>query len=256
MSVFAFSSVSFSEPGCLTVCTYPAVPFTIDDGKGHLTGLEIDLANALVTKAGFRAEFTLYPWNRALEMLKHGKLDILMTLSKTREREAFTYFLGVSTYQRYALFVRRENSGITIKSLDDFTKEGYLFGVHQNYFYTAEFNGRLKKDPEFKRHFIAVSRIDTNLKSVKAGGLTGCIGDSVLGGYRVRTDSFYKDITMISLPFFKADPVYFGVSRLTNPATLEKLKKAYADLDKKGEFKKIIMKWEGRDGHKKTGSAR
>lgn len=254
--VFMFSSVSFSEPGYLTVCTYPAAPYTIDDGKGHLTGLEIDLANALVTKAGFRANFTLYPWNRALEMLKYGKLDILMTMSKTREREAFTYFLGVSTFQRYALFVRSENSGIAINSLDDFTKEGCLFGIHQNFFYSAEFNDRLKTDPNFKRHFIAVSRIDTNLKSVKAGGLTGCIGDSLLAGYMVRNESRFKGITMVRLPFFKTDPVYFGVSRKINPTTLEKLKKAYDDLDKSGELKKIIMRWEGRDGHPKHTAAR
>lgn len=250
------SSVSFSDPGYLTVCTYPVAPYTIDDGNGHLTGLEIDLANALVTKAGFRAKFTLYPWNRALEMLKHGKLDILMTMSKNRERETFTHFLGVSTFQRYALFVRSENSGITITSLDDFTKAGYLFGIHQNYFYTAEFNDRLKTDPDFKRHFIAISRIDTNLISVKAGRLTGCIGDSLLTGYTVRTDSRFNGITMVRLPFFKADPVYFGVSRKINPNTLEMLKKAYDDLDKGGELKKIILKWEGRDGHKKQTLAR
>lgn len=246
--VFLASSDAISEAGYLTVCTYPAVPYTIDDGKGKLAGLEVDLANALVRKAGFQPQFTLYPWNRALEMLKHGKLDILMTMSKTRDRETFTHFLGVSTIQRYALFVRRNNSGISINSLDDFMKEGYLFGIHQNYFYTAEFNNRLKNDPAFKSHFIAVARIDTNLKSVMAGGLTGCIGDSILTGYRVRTDSHFKGITMIKLPFFKADPVYFGVSKKINPNILEKLKKAYVSLDKGAEFKRIIIKWEGREG--------
>lgn len=219
-------------------------PYTIEDGKGHFKGLEIDLANALVKKAGFQTKFTIYPWNRAIEMLKHGSLDILMTLSKTPEREAFTYFLGVSTYQNYVLFVHKKNTGIAIHSLDDFTKEGYLFGIRQNFFYSDEFNERLKTDESFKRHFISVARINLNLNSVKEGRMTGCIGDRTLTGYQVRTDNELKDITMVRLPFFHVDPVYFGVSMKISPEKLEKLKTAYAALDKSGEFKRIIRKWE------------
>jgi ABC-type amino acid transport substrate-binding protein len=128
--------------------------------------------------------------------------------------------------------------------LNDFTKEGYLFGIRQNFFYTEEFNGRLKNDAEFKRHFIAVARIGQNLHSVKEGRMTGCIGDSLLTNYEVRKNSDFKEITMVHLPFFRPEPVYFGVSRKTGPDKIEKLKRSYEILNKKGEFKKIIRKWE------------
>ena len=86
----------------------------------------------------------------------------------------------------------------------------------------------------FRRHFIVVLRIDTNLKIVKAGRLAGCIGYSLLTGYSVQTDSSFQSIIMVRLSFFNSDPVYYGVSRKINPNTLEKLKRPYADLDKSG----------------------
>lgn len=238
-----YSDCAFAKNGVLKVCTFPMAPYTIQDSHRNLKGLEIDMVNALLKKAGFQAEFINYPWNRAIEMLKYGELDILMTMSKTPEREKFTHFLGISTHQKYVLFVRKENTGIVIKTLDDLTKDGYLFGIRQNFFYSDEFNKRLEKDKIFRDHFLAVAQIDINLNRVKNGRLTGCIGDSILTGYQLKNDKTYEDLRVMNVPFFQEQPVYFGVSRKINAEKFEKLQKAYHSLDEKGVFKEIIRRW-------------
>ena len=68
---------------------------------------------------------------------------------------------------------------------------------------------RLFKKPTWiQKPFIAVSRIDTNHKSVKAGRPDRMyrLQPSVCG-YSVRTDSSFQGITMVRLPFFNADRV-------------------------------------------------
>jgi ABC-type amino acid transport substrate-binding protein len=242
--IFSFFGHAFAQTHILTVCTFPMAPYTIRDAKGNVSGLEVDLARALVEEAGFEPVFVDYPWNRALEMLKHGALDILMTMSKTPEREAFTHFLGVSTHQTYVLFVRKENAGIVIETMDDFMKGDFLFGIRQNFFYSEEFNTRLSSDESFRKHFALSPQINTNLKRVKLGHLTGCIGDSILTGYQVRMDPAYKDLRQIHTPFFKSHPVYFGASRKLSQDRLSKLEEAYQTLKKKGVFDAIIHRYD------------
>ncbi|GAB6095023.1 hypothetical protein JCM14469_12750 [Desulfatiferula olefinivorans] len=201
------------------------------------------MASALADEAGYAAEFVDYPWNRAIEMLKHGKLDVLMTMSRTPEREVFTHFLGVSTYQTYALFVRKENAGIAVETLDDLVKDDFVFGIRQNFFYSEDFNSRLSSDASFRKHFIAVPQIDINLKRVKMGHLTGCIGDCLLTGYQIKTDPLYKDLVMVKVPFFKPHPVYFGVSRALKSEMLLRLEAAYRALADKGVFEAVIRRY-------------
>lgn len=238
-----YSNCVYANNDVLTVCTFPMAPYTFKDSNGNLKGLEIDLVNALLKEAGFQVKFIKYPWNRALEMLKYGELDILMTMSKTPEREEFTHFLGVSTHQKYVLFVRKENAGIVINTLDDMTRDGYFFGIRQNFFYSDEFNKRLATDKKFKSHFLSVAQIDINLNRVNIGRLTGCIGDSILTGYQVKMDKTYEDIRVMNLPFFQTQPVYFGVSKKISAEKLKKLQKGYHSLDDRGVFKEIIRKW-------------
>lgn len=238
-----FSGIASAHEASLTACTFPMAPYTIRDSHGKITGLEVDLVKALAKEAGFQAEFIDYPWNRALEMLKSGDLDVLMTMTRTPEREAFTHFLGISTHQQFVLFVRKENAKIRIETLDDLAKTDYLFGIRQHFHYSDEFNSRLAVDETFKRRFIAVAQADQNLKRVKCGRLTGCIGDRILTGYQVRNNKAYNDICAVTLPFFKVHPVYFGVSRKISPEKLETLQKAYHTLEKRGTIKGITRRW-------------
>lgn len=243
LACLVFLTVAPVRAEVLTACTFPMAPYTFRDSRGNLKGLEVDLVNALAGEAGLQAEFIEYPWNRALEMLKSGKLDMLMTMTKTPEREEFTHFLGISTWQKFVLFVRKDNAGIRIKTLDDLTRYGYLFGIRQHFHYSDEFNSRLDQDGNFKRHFIAVAQADQNLKRVKNGRLTGCIGDRILTGYQVKNVKDYRDLKVLSLPFFKTHPVYFGVSRKISPEKMEKLQKAYRALEERGVIKDIIRRW-------------
>ena len=151
---------------------------------------------------------------------KMKKEELFNELKKVNKKDETVN--GYSVGQKI-LFVRKENIGIGIRTTDDLMKDGYLFGIRQNFHYSDEFNKRLVSDENFKKHFEAVSQTDLNLKKVKAGHLTGCFGDSILTGYQVQTDKAFEDLRVVSVPFFQPDPVYFGVSKKISKDKLEKL---------------------------------
>lgn len=71
---------------------YP--PFTYRDSTGNFTGLDIEAARWIAERQGFDVGFVPVPWDRVLEALRDGHIDIVysgMTITPEREKEvAFT----------------------------------------------------------------------------------------------------------------------------------------------------------------------
>src|SRR5579859_6468251 len=72
--------------------TYP--PFNYQDASGHLTGFEVDLANALAAKMGVRVQFQPAPFAGLLAALETGRSDVVInqvTITEDRRKKyAFT----------------------------------------------------------------------------------------------------------------------------------------------------------------------
>ena len=108
--------------------------------KGVVKGFDVDIARAAATAVGLRAEFRLGTWAEALHGLQSNRLDAVMGISLTAEREkqfAFTLPYGAAGF----CLMTRENSPVRkIKDLagrsvfvqDHSVMEDYLreSGVH------------------------------------------------------------------------------------------------------------------------------
>ncbi len=92
---------------------YPPYDMVIDN---TLTGFHIDLINAVADQLQITITFETYPWKRAVEMLKNGKVDAVTYMSKTAEREQFGYFFDgnvLSVGQRRGNGVLQKNGSIS-----------------------------------------------------------------------------------------------------------------------------------------------
>ena len=93
---------------------YP--PFEYLDARGQPAGFNVDLTNALAKAMGLKVKIDLGPWDKEVLQLERGKVDALMGMFKTEERDkkfdfSVPYFIG-----SYAVFVRK---GSAIQSIDD-----------------------------------------------------------------------------------------------------------------------------------------
>ncbi len=65
---------------------YP--PFSMTQADGTVTGLDIDLANAVCDKAKIQCELVKTPWDNMIPLLEQGKIDaIVASLNPTQERK-------------------------------------------------------------------------------------------------------------------------------------------------------------------------
>ena len=114
-------------------------PFNAKTRSGQIVGIEPDLANALATGLGVRAEFVEMPFGELLGALETGRIDIVlsqMTITLERNRRvAFTtpYFVtGKAILTRSEVLAAAQNSedlditGLRLSALAGSTSEAFV----------------------------------------------------------------------------------------------------------------------------------
>lgn len=222
--------------------------YFLKDGKW--TGLDVELAAAVVAEAGFAAEFVELPWSRALSYLQTGQLDMMTNLSRSPDREAFLNFIGPERLSRRRLVVRKENAGLKIDSLDDLPRVAAAarmpFGIQANAKYSEAFDARLAADTDFARHFdkVSVGALLPN-KVVNHHNL-GFFEDENYIVYQLKHSPDFQALTLHSY-VLSAEPVYFGLGKHVAASTRDKLDAALQRLERNGTLAKIRERWGSRE---------
>ncbi len=81
-----------AQPKQLKIGTSTGYPPYYFIKNGKLVGLCIDIINYSAEELGIEVVYEQFPWNRMLHNAKTGKVDAIMPLFKTKEREAFLFF--------------------------------------------------------------------------------------------------------------------------------------------------------------------
>jgi PAS domain S-box-containing protein len=93
---------------------YP--PFSYIDEDGKPKGIDVDLMRTIAKKENLKLEFKLSRWDKALAMLENGKVDVLIGVLFTPERQLKFNFTIPNVIDDYVIFVRR---GTTIRDIKD-----------------------------------------------------------------------------------------------------------------------------------------
>ncbi|HVK54361.1 MAG TPA: transporter substrate-binding domain-containing protein [Burkholderiales bacterium] len=238
-----FSTPLYAEKIRLRVTEFAPNYFLKD---GQWTGLDVELAEAVIKNAGFQVEYVELSWSRALQLLRSGDLDMMANLTRTVDREAFIRFIGPARISKRVLVVRQENLRIKITNLDELAEASRHtkrpFGIQRDAKYTAAFDARLAADPNFARHFDAASQGAVLHRRVVASHNLGFFEDENYVIYQLQNNPEFQGLAVH--PFTLAiDPVYFGLSKRLSEASKKKLEAAFERLDKNGTLAKIRTRW-------------
>ncbi len=223
-------------------------PQYYQDKNNHWTGVDVELARALVSRAGFTPVFESLPWARGIEYLKTGKIQMILGFGIKEERKEYALWLGPSRSISVGLFVKKGNESLPIKSLDDMLtiakKLNKNFGHQNQAFFSVEFNHRLKTDPEFAEFFEIASPVYINVRKTLSGRILGFFEVKDILMHRIKNDAEYKEL--IAHPFIlDKRPTYFGISKKgVSVKTLSKLYETYENVIKDGTFQRIRDQWD------------
>ncbi len=225
------------------VTDFPPLYYMDDSGKW--TGLDVELADALIKEAGFKAKFIPTSWPAGLKHIEKGSLDMMMNMGKTAERSKYANWIGPERNTQMVLIVSESNHSMQLKELDDFIKvsqtEKIRFGIQNNVHYSNEFNNKLK-NLQFMSCFEFVKNIKMNPRKVKANHILGFFEEKISMVYKIQTDPSYEGLVIH--PFIlQEEDVFFGISKKTSREVYEKLQQAFEKLEQDGTLESIRKRY-------------
>jgi len=220
-------------------------PFYYQDENGQWTGLEVELAEALLKEAGFTPEFVSLPWSRALKAMEVGEVQLMMNLAKTPEREEYMNFIGAERTSRMALVVNEQYKDEPIDHVDDLCrvveKNGIPIGLQKDVKYPPELAEMLVKEV-CPKNFDYTYATKMYPKNVMNNRLFGFIEDEVAMKYQLLNNLDYEGLALHPFTFSEED-VFIGVSKHLDADKYDKLISAFKTLKSDGSLGFIIDKY-------------
>lgn len=229
-----FFPLALQAEQILFVCElYP--PYEYID-KGQLQGFEIEVIKEACKRMHVEPVFRVYPWNRAIHMVKTGQADAIFSLFKNSERLEFLYYPAQNISYENNIIIAREDWDIKISKVDDL--QGLSVGVISGYTYGKEFEDfqEMTKEecnsPENLLYKLVAGRMDVAI-----------INDFVFRSLRRDTENrkSFKILFTVS-----SEPLYVAFSREKGP-DLEIISNRFGDslheMKTDGTYKAIIERF-------------
>ncbi|MCG8683481.1 MAG: transporter substrate-binding domain-containing protein [Desulfobacterales bacterium] len=209
---------------------YP--PYEYLDERSRPSGFNVDITQAIAREMGMDIVIRLGPWSQVRSELESGKIDALMGMFNTRERDKLVDFSIPHFIASYAVFVR---DGSNIESISDAKDKAIILQ-----------KGDLGHD------YVVENAISTNLIlktdmdtvfSLLAQGIGDCAVVSRLQGLILLKEKEIKNIVAVGAPIIQRK--YCLAVNEGNSSLLAKLNEGLSVIKTSGEYDRIYEKWFG-----------
>lgn len=211
-------------------------PFRMEQ-EGRFRGLDVDILEAMAKRAGVEVEVRRYPWGRALSFMQSGKVDLMMGLARTAERERYIDYLAPSYYECHPAFYGRAEVANRVHRYDD------LYALELGYVLKSAYFEPFDSDPKLRRHGVPTEQ--QLLGMVVRGHLDLLVGTDCQVDYALAKDAHH----LIKTPWQPDARVnlYVGVSKQSaGKEQAHLLEQALASMIKDGTIERLATAYRPR----------
>ena len=240
--MFPAQAAPVCPAGGVKVGWEPWLPYAYEE-QGTFTGLDLDMATAILTRMGCPFTFVNRPWKRLLTEVAAGDLHLTGGASRTAEREEFGYFSTPYRTESAVMIVRNEDAAgyASITSLKDLIGKNFTLGITRGYYYGEDY-AALENDAGFKARLADAGDDVTNYKKLAAKRLDGFLVDPFSAAAGLKKEGFSGRFKTLMTVY--SDDIYFLISKAaTSPEFVAAFDQALAELKTSGEYQAILDKY-------------
>lgn len=218
-------------------------PYQYKDANGRLTGVEIELLNAILTRMGISYKWQETPWKRALKDIKEGFLDAALSAAITPERKKWANFSDPYMTGGASLFVLKGTSrDFPLDTLRDIIDTDFRLGVTRGYYYGDSYD-RLIKNPDFKRHVEAVKLNDANYRKLIKGRIHGFLADPISAVAGLKSLGLLDQVEQHPMEVFSSDSHIIFNKKSVPPEFIDQFNLTLNEMKADGSYDIIINRW-------------
>lgn len=225
-------------------------PYQYQVNKGYtkeVTGLDVELINAIAQNIGVKIENNEVSWGKHLKDLSLGKRDIAPAATYTKDREKFAYFTKPYRYEENALFVSRNyNKFLNFQNIPEFLVQikalNFKLGVLNGAVYADENINNFIDDENNADLIVKHNDELDNLRDLIRGEIDGFITDRLVGTSMIidnKVGNFVEEI-----PLHIKTPISFMLSKQTiTTEMLDDFNQAIDNIRENGTHSEILRKY-------------
>ncbi len=229
LGVLAMPCMAAAQCDTLVYATNPSYPpYGWSEDHHSYRGASIDLL-PLIMPAHVKLQAVVYPWKRAQQMAQEGRIDLLLSLRKTPEREAYLLF----SHHPIAIFRPRGKH----ETLDDWqTLVSLRGGVSRGDSFGSKFDLFLQQ----KLTVETAGSMEENFEKLRRGRIDYFVSGQYAGNYYLHQHGMDSEIMVLSPPVTN-ESIHIGFSRRSPCQALEPYVSArLEELERSGYLKRLL----------------
>ena len=234
----------YQEQGSITIgFDNTFVPMGFEEMNGQYTGFDIDLAEAVSEKLGFKVQFQPIDWDMKETELQNGTIDAIWNgYSATDERREKVAFSIPYMENQQVLVTKKSKQIHSVEDMEDKTlgaqagSSGYL---------DFEAQSDLLKNRVKDKKANQYQSFNEALIDLKNDRIDALLIDRVYANYYLQSEGILNDYNVFSAGF-ESESFAVGI-RPADKRLLTALNQAFIELYKEGKFQEISQKWFGED---------
>ncbi|HDO1314194.1 substrate-binding periplasmic protein [Aeromonas veronii] len=236
--IYILPTSVYALPKSIVVGVQHDYPPYIYEENGEMKGISIELAEAAFSNIGISVSYKKYPFPRMLEYGRSGKVDAIMLVFKTPERESYLFFPEHDLYTEENFLVTRKNFQISYNG-DLRTLRNHTVGVIRGFSYGDSFDQAtfIKRDESLDDKML--------LKKLLANRYDVAVGSKIAIIYQADRLSAKDDIVFLEPSLFEKKSLYIAFSKnvIENKALYIQFSSALEKLKESGEYEKTMEKY-------------
>ncbi|MGB1026700.1 MAG: substrate-binding periplasmic protein [Rhodospirillaceae bacterium] len=219
-----------ADPLILNTEEYPPLNYT-DPETGDFVGLATELVHAMMDRAGIAYEVRNLPWKRAYGQALNQEDTCVFSTARTPEREALFQWIGPLATSEWAVFALADSAieVADVEGLKDHRVGGYAGDAKSLYLVDKGIAMDLVyEDP-------------VNIRKLQQGRIDLWAASSLQAPMVVET----FDVEIRKVMVFHEIPVAMACNKAVDPALVETLRAALADLQADGTVAEVTARYLG-----------
>ena len=234
----------YQEQGSITIgFDNTFVPMGFEEMNGQYTGFDIDLAEAVSEKLGFKVQFQPIDWDMKETELQNGTIDAIWNgYSATDERREKVAF-SIPYMENQQVLVTKKSK--QIRSVEDMKDKTLGAQAGSSGYLDFEAQPDLLKNRVKDQKANQYQSFNEALIDLKNDRIDALLIDRVYANYYLQSEGILNDYNVFSAGF-ESEAFAVGV-RPADKRLLTALNQAFIELYQEGKFQEISQKWFGED---------
>ena len=234
----------YQEQGSITIgFDNTFVPMGFEEMNGQYTGFDIDLAEAVSEKLGFKVQFQPIDWDMKETELQNGTIDAIWNgYSATDERREKVAF-SIPYMENQQVLVAKKSQ--QIRSVEDMKDKTLGAQAGSSGYLDFEAQPDLLKNRVKDQKANQYQSFNEALIDLKNDRIDALLIDRVYANYYLQSEGILNDYNVFSAGF-ESESFAVGV-RPADKRLLTALNQAFIELYQEGKFQEISQKWFGED---------